>query len=177
MESYSSRLDTRIMFTKNKFGGEKDMNVDSKRLFFVIMPFDRKFDIIYRKIKKTAENEGFYCTRADETAKGIILKDIFNDILNAFVIVADVTEKNPNVFYELGVAHTLGRKTIMISQNKDIPYNISFEHVLFYNNVIGGDKTLVRKLRILFRYLLGGGKIDNAVQISLRSAISAYYLF
>ena len=143
------------------------MNSKSKPLCFVIMPFRREFDSIYNTIKEISENERYICVRADEIATGIISKDIFENMFNASVIVADLTEKNPNVFYELGVAHSIGGKTIMISQDKDIPFHISPEYVIFYENTIGGKKILECELRRLFKHLLSGGTIDNPAQMFL----------
>jgi hypothetical protein len=76
------------------------------------MPFKEEFNSIYNAVKRIAKDEEFYCIRADEIMKGIITDDIFNRISNSFVIIADLTDKNPNVFYELGVAHTIEKKQL-----------------------------------------------------------------
>ena len=137
-------------------------------LCFVIMPFKKDFDPIYNAIKEICENEGFYCIRTDKIKKGMIIRNIFDNILNSKAIIADLTEKNPNVLYELGVAHTIARKTIMISQDKDLPFDISSGYVIFYDNTIEGYQILARELKKLLSYLLDGGIIDNPVQESIK---------
>ena len=138
---------------------------------FVIIPFKKEYDSIYKAIEKIVKEEGFSCTRADKVVNGIITKDIFDNIFNSTVIIADLNEKNPNVFYELGVAHSAGRKTIMISQDRKIPFDVSLGYVILYDNTIEGSQILDCELRRILRYLLGGGAIDNPVQMSLPQKI------
>ena len=105
------------------------MNADQttlpKPFVFVLMPFDSTFDDIYKfGIKGAADDIGAYAERVDEQnfTEGI-LDRIFNQISKADVIVADMTGKNPNVFYEVGYAHALGKITLLLTQNTDdIPF-------------------------------------------------------
>jgi len=143
------------------------MNDDSMPLCFVIMPFKKEFDPIYDEIKRIAENEGFHCIRADEITKGIISEDIFDNIFNSSVIIADLTEKNPNVFYELALAHLASKNVIMISQDRDIPFHISPGYVVLYENTIRGSQILDRELRRLLRHVLNGGTIKNPLKMFL----------
>jgi nucleoside 2-deoxyribosyltransferase len=96
------------------------MNADQttlpKPFVFVLMPFDSTFDDIYKfGIKGAADDIGAYAERVDEQnfTEGI-LDRIFNQISKADVIVADMTGKNPNVFYEVGYAHALGKITLLL---------------------------------------------------------------
>lgn len=78
-----------------------------KPFVFVLMPFAQEFDDIYKfGIKGAAQEVGAYAERVDEQmfVEGI-LERIFNQISKADVIVADMTGRNPNVFYEVGYAH------------------------------------------------------------------------
>ncbi|AKB24310.1 hypothetical protein MSMTP_0841 [Methanosarcina sp. MTP4] len=77
-----------------------------KPFVFVLMPFDEDFDDIYKYgIKETAKEIGAYAERVDEqNYKEGMLERIFNQINKADVIVADMTGRNPNVFYEVGYA-------------------------------------------------------------------------
>lgn len=144
-----------------------DMNNNSKPLCFVIMPFKKEFDPIYNKIKEITKNEGFFCVRADEITRGIISRDIFDNIFRAFVIIADLTGKNPNVFYELALAHYIGKKVIMISQDRDIPFHVSPGYVVLYEDTIEGSQILDHELRRLLRHSLNGGTIENPLQMFL----------
>ena len=90
---------------------------------FVIMPFDDEFDSAYELfIKEALEGAGFETRRADELVNHRnILQDVIAGIESADLVVADLTGANPNVFYELGVAHSLERPTILLTQSVDDP--------------------------------------------------------
>lgn len=98
-----------------------------KPFIFVLMPFDEKFDDIYKYgIKGAAEDAGAYAERVDEQifTEGI-LDRIFNQISKADVVVADMTGRNANVFYEVGYAHALGKIVLLLTQNADdIPFDL-----------------------------------------------------
>jgi hypothetical protein len=82
---------------------------------FVLMPFDPKFDDIYKLgIKETAEKLGITAERVDEQIfyKENILERIYNQINIADFIIADMTGRNPNVFYETGYAHANGQQCV-----------------------------------------------------------------
>src|SRR5665811_779695 len=98
-----------------------------KPFIFVLMPFDEKYNDAYKfGIKGAAEDVGAYAERVDEQifTEGI-LDRIFNQISKADVIVADMTGRNPNVFYEVGYAHALGKIVLLLTQNtNDIPFDL-----------------------------------------------------
>jgi len=79
-----------------------------------MMPFDAGFANVYGAIQQAAVNCGLLSRRADEIweAPGII-QDVVNLIDRARIVVCDCTNRNPNVFYEAGIAHTLGREFII----------------------------------------------------------------
>ena len=94
-------------------------------LCFVLMPFRPSFDRLYKeKMKPTVEACGFKCLRSDDLFSPTpILEDIWIHICRSKIIVADVTGRNPNVFYEIGIAHTVGKPVIIITQDRaDIPF-------------------------------------------------------
>ena len=107
--------------------------IDPGRRAFVIMPFSNEFDPVYHQlIKPSFEEAGFRVDRADDiVSQRNILKDVIDGIHKADVIVADVTGSNPNVYYELGVAHGLKKNVILLTQSKkDIPFDLkSYRHV------------------------------------------------
>ena len=96
-----------------------------KPFVFVIMPFDKAFDDIYEfGIKGAAADASAYAERTSEQMfDDSILDRVVNQISKADVIVADMTGRNPNVYYEVGYAHALDKVTILITQStKDIPF-------------------------------------------------------
>lgn len=64
------------------------------------------------------------------------------DILTASIIIADITNRNANVFYELGIAHSLGKEVILIAQGEEhIPFDLNrFRHCIYSNDGIGYKK-------------------------------------
>ncbi len=103
------------------------------------MPFDEEFDDIYQLgIKQSCEDAGAYCERVDEQIfTESILDRVYNQISKADIIVADMTNRNPNVFYEVGYAHALGKRTILLTQNaEDIPFDLKHYPHIIYNNKI-----------------------------------------
>jgi hypothetical protein len=121
-----------------------------KPFVFVLMPFDAKFEDIYKfGIKGAAAEAGAYAERLDEQvfSEGM-LDRIFNQISKADVVVADMSERNPNVFYEVGYAHALGKIVLLITSNaKDIPFDLKHrQHTVYGNKIDYLRKELVPKL-------------------------------
>lgn len=109
-------------------------NVDLENdLIAVMMPFSG-FDSVYDSIKKASNNSGFRCLRADDIwNNSTIIQDIFDLIFKAKAIIVDFSNKNPNVMYETGIAHTLGKVVIPIAQNvSDIPSDMIHHRSLIY---------------------------------------------
>ncbi|MDQ3818776.1 MAG: nucleoside 2-deoxyribosyltransferase, partial [Acidobacteriota bacterium] len=97
--------------------GDENVSTAPKPFIFVLMPFDEQFSDIYKfGIKGAADDVGAYAERVDEQifTEGI-LDRIFNQISKADIVVADMTGRNPNVFYEVGYAHALGKKVILLT--------------------------------------------------------------
>ena len=111
-----------------------------KKICFVLMPFDDEFEDIYKLgIKQSCIDAGAYCERVDEQIYNeSILDRIYNQISKADIIIADMTNRNPNVFYEVGYAHALGKTTILLTKNvDDIPFDLKHYPHIVYNNKIG----------------------------------------
>jgi len=112
-----------------------------KDLCFVLMPFRPNFKRLYEEhIRPILEKAGFRILKADDLyTTSAIVEDIWEYINKARLIIADVTSRNPNVFYELGIAHTLGKETVILTQNeKDIPFNLShLRHFKYDDNEVG----------------------------------------
>jgi len=104
-------------------------------LCFVIMPFQDEFQVIYEKvIKNVAAEMQMKAIHAGEIfSDREIMEDIWDSICQAKLIIADVTQRNPNVFYELGICHTLGKDTIVLTQDRDdVPFDIQGRRYLLY---------------------------------------------
>lgn len=88
-----------------------------KPFVFVLMPFDKKFDEIYKLgIKSACIEAGAYCERVDEQIYTENMLDrIYNQIAKADIVISEMTGRNPNVFYETGYAHALGKQVILLT--------------------------------------------------------------
>jgi hypothetical protein len=77
------------------------------------MPFKAKLEKIYADhIKKLGDELGIAIQRADEQlSPRPFMEKVWDGICSARLVIADCTEKNPNVFYEIGIAHTVGKKS------------------------------------------------------------------
>jgi len=118
---------------------------------FVIMDFSDHYQEIYTEVIHTVINE-FPSLQAHHAGEvygpGIILEDIQRDIVDAKIIVAEITPPNQNVFYELGYAHALGKPTILLAEkDKALPFDISGYRCLFYEDSISGRRKVEEGLR------------------------------
>ena len=101
------------------------MRIMEKKKVFVIMPFEEKFFEIYEMLKRQFEDDFVFSHAGDEDNQQNILKDIIQAIYEADIIIANLTGLNPNVFYELGVAHTLNKKVIIITEDvSTLPFDL-----------------------------------------------------
>jgi hypothetical protein len=117
---------------------------------FVVMQFGEPYDSIYQEvIVPVAAEQGYSATRVDEIhAPGIILQDIVASLVRSAVVIAEITPPNPNVFYELGYAHALGKPTILLAErDRQLPFDVSGYRVIFYDNTIGGKHQVEKSLR------------------------------
>lgn len=102
---------------------------------FVLMPFAPEFDEIYVHLIQQGVNEaGFDVLRADDLlSQNNILKDILNSIITSELIVADLTGSNPNVYYELGIAHAFKKPVILLTQDiGELPFDLRSYRVISY---------------------------------------------
>ena len=109
------------------------MNKNTENQCFVMMPFGNPFDEYYLEIyKKAIEENDLKPVRADDLFRpSPIIRDIWEYINNSKVLLADITGLNPNVMYELGLAHAIAKPVILISDNiKNVPFDL---RILIYN--------------------------------------------
>jgi nucleoside 2-deoxyribosyltransferase len=116
----------------------------SKPIVLVLMPFSDDFKDIYESgIKSACKDMGVVVERVDEQIYDqSMLRQIYDQIYRADIIVADMTGRNPNVFYEVGYAHALQKRVILLTQHsQDIPFNLKHYQHLIYE----GDSHLLRQ--------------------------------
>lgn len=129
------------------FGGG-DFTLDPN-LCFVLMPFADPMRPIYEDhIKTTVESINFTCLRADEiVGTNLITRDVWENINRARFIIADLSGQNPNVFYEVGLAHALGKEVILLTQTlDDVPFDLKTLRCIIYDYTPRGIKELEKKL-------------------------------
>lgn len=132
------------------------------------MPFSDDLREVYDSVyKPVCDSNAVDCWRVDEIARpGSITQDIIDGILDADIVLADLTSQNPNVFYELGIAHSVGNKTVMTSQSlSDVPFDIANYRIILYEQSITGSKKLTIDLDQAIKELLASlDQTNNPVQ-------------
>jgi hypothetical protein len=117
---------------------------------FVVMQFSELYKQLYSEvIQPVADEFGLEAYHVGEVfGPGVILNDIVQGLVEAKVVIAEVTPSNQNVFYELGYAHALGKPAILLAERgKQLPFDITGYRCLFYENTIGGKKQVEDALR------------------------------
>lgn len=116
---------------------EKTVKVDAADTCFVMMPFASPLGGYYESIYKPAiEKAGLHPVRADAEifGAGKIMDQVWTGIRRAKVLVAELTSRNPNVFYELGLAHALQKPVVLVSSNEDdVPFDLKHIRVIYYD--------------------------------------------
>lgn len=122
-----------------------------KTFVFVLMPFSADFGDVYELgIKAACKDAGAYCERVDEQLfTDNILDRIYNQITKADVVVADMTGRNPNVFYETGYAHALNKSVILLTREaKDIPFDLKhYPHIVYEGRIAVLKAQLEKRIR------------------------------
>ncbi len=132
-------------------------DVDQK-LCFVLMPFAPGFAEVWEDgIKVAVAAAGLNCLRADDIyGPGVILDDIIRNVAAARLLVADLTGRNPNVFYELGYAHALRKPVVLLVQShSDVPFDLKHFRVVEYSTTGRGLEKLRTGLVAAIRAVVG----------------------
>ncbi|KOA51047.1 hypothetical protein BAAM0483_01935 [Bifidobacterium animalis subsp. animalis MCC 0483] len=131
------------------------------RQIAVMMPFgythypNPESDPVYRAIKKASGAVGYESKRVDEIKEpGRITDDILRLISASPIVVAVLTGANPNVYYEMGLAHARGKIVIpIIEKGERLPFNISVFRTIFYHNDHHGFEGLSEDVEAALREL------------------------
>jgi hypothetical protein len=168
IESEVRRVEKEMnMIQINPIFGPAAYDIDP-RLAFALMPFTDELTEIYTTlIKPTVESNefGLVCKRADDIKSNrAIMQDIWKSACEAKLIIADLTGLNPNVMYELGVAHTLGKETILIYRKDEhikFPFDLAHIRRIEYENTPVGGTKLVAELKATIQAILNPEKIGG----------------
>lgn len=130
------------------------INIDDYKVVphtvFCLMPFNRNYDKLYSNIRQICEDNDIKCQRSDEVVEpGLILKQILELILESQLILAVIDGRNPNVFYEIGIAHALGKTVILLAEDTKANkvYDISYNRMILYSSMIDLKKKLGNALK------------------------------
>ncbi len=121
------------------------------RKCFVVMPFgNAELQIVYEEvIRPVIDKCGLNCERGDDVfGSNVIMDDIRASIEAAAILVADLTGRNANVFYEVGIAHAIGKPVLLMAQSiEDVPFDLRHRRVLLYEYSLRGGKRLEKTLQ------------------------------
>ena len=149
------RLDRVVKINPIFQGREFLMN---HQMVFVLSPFGESFDTIYTDhIKPSIESIGcLNCLRADDIYDNRpIIEDIWRHINEAKILISELTGRNANVFYETGIAHTVGKEVILITQSmEDVPFDLKHLRCIVYEYTPRGIKNLEDNLKSTILHIL-----------------------
>jgi tetratricopeptide (TPR) repeat protein len=147
---------------------------DSWRTCFVLMPYGPGFDEIYRSaVQPAVLATGLRVLRHDDlTRPSLTGSRIWEGLREADIVVADVTGKNPNVFYELGITHAIGKPTVLIARDSlDVPFDLKHLRVIVYKTDPRSLEILRGQLKDALRRVIEASS-DQSLGIATRSSIA-----
>lgn len=110
----------------------------------VLMPFGEVWSdrIWNRVLRPLVVDLGLQAVRADDLYGADVMEDIWRMILASEFVLADITRRNPNVLYELGLAHAIGKSVVLLTQDSsDIPFDLNrYRHVIYSDDLDGYDR-------------------------------------
>jgi hypothetical protein len=151
-----SKLDADESMIVKPYFGLPDKSISSADVF-VLMPFKPEMKPLYDDhILKVTDALNLSAARGDDffTAHSVML-DVWSAIYSAKVIIADCTERNPNVFYEIGLGHVLGKPVILITQNsEDVPFDVRHMRYIQYSYTPRGMLEFEKRLTETIKTIL-----------------------
>ena len=138
----AARLKQDILFLgpERLFPAPKSPGGQGKIRCFIVMPFSLEWSgDVHRTLSGACQTLAVQAVRGDDLFTPTdILVDIWHSLNSADIVIADITGRNPNVLYELGIAHTLAKPVLIISRNAaDIPIDLSTRRVILYGQSEG----------------------------------------
>lgn len=146
-----------VHFHKHAFTTDSELAV-------VLMPFGKRWsDDVWQAFQKTVTKNGFLCWRSDkEVLDDQIIQTIWEHVNKARFVIADCTGKNPNVFYELGIADTIGKPVFRCAQKReDFPFDISGIRSHVYETLPNGIDQLKKQLNAFITAIARKGEVTK----------------
>jgi hypothetical protein len=108
----------------------------SPRSIFVLMPFHHDYDGFFSVLNEVGRETNYAVSRGDDLVER---SDIFTQVLNGIVssrfVIANITGRNANVFYELGIAHAIDKEVILVAESEaEIPFDLKSKRIVFYDS-------------------------------------------
>lgn len=140
-------------FLKENGISENDLLVDEK-LIFILTPFHERFYNDYKIIQDVCSRNGYKAYRGDENYfESDIFPEMLRLITKATLIIANVNGRNPNVMYELGIAHALDKPVLLISNEPEsLPIDVKSKKFLIYNSSVNLGEQLYEELSKLKQF-------------------------
>jgi hypothetical protein len=143
---------------RNKVLFEDFQVVSSMPFAFAAMEFNLQFDALYQDVLKPAAAKfKINLIRADEIpGPGFIIADIVKNLVDATVVVAEITRANANVFFELGYAYAFHKPLILLAEkDSKLPFDVSGMRVIFYEDSIAGKTRVEQEFERHLGFILG----------------------
>lgn len=165
------------MYPKQFF--ERHGVVEKKGTAFVLIPFSQTFLPIFAALRETIEGEDLRmkCYRADDLySTAPIMETILRGIASSEIVIADVTGRNANVFYELGIVHAVKDRCVILTQSlDDVPFDLRHLQCLQYENSISGATDLRNSLLKAIRDLLAASVSKSTELASVHESAKRTY--
>jgi|GEM_PF-5686452 len=156
-----------------------DLRQNKQDCVFVAMDFSPRYQHVYDELIEPAVLScGMTPIRSDRIASagGIVFDEILDVMKISQTVIADITGLNPNVMIEVGMAHTLGKNLILMTQDKSVPFDVQSKRVIFYNPSRTGQETALELLATslkstvfpkdaLLRKMLWHGMVEEPLSI------------
>jgi len=129
---------------------DKEPAIQRPKRAFVVMPFDPEFNDIYiLGIREVAEKLGIVVERADDVEHNQSIPELIKErISKCDVVIAETSKPNPNVFYEVGLAHGIQRETILLCRDaKSIPFDLGSINHLVYSSIVELREKLEKRIK------------------------------
>jgi len=132
---------------------------------------NRYLNIIKPAVESVTQNgePAYSSVRADFISRtGSINRTVLEHLYDADVVIADLTDLNPNVFYKLGVRHSLRNGTILLAlKGTKLPFDISDLKVIFYEDKVGGERAVIPQIKQLLEAFITNRSQDSPVFLAL----------
>lgn len=136
-EKITDKNDVQLSNYLKNIGLKKEELEVEKDLVFMLTPFHKDMHSAYDIVSDVCKEIGMRCFRGDEEyVAGDLLPHILRLLVKARFIIANIDGRNPNVFYELGIAHAIDKPTLIIAKSlTDVPFDVKYKQIILYNNL------------------------------------------